>query len=71
MRLSTISAIIAITLPLAQCELKKPLDIQVTTKKECTQKTRDGSRIEVHYKGTLVDGSSFPSLRLWQRRNLF
>jgi FK506-binding protein 2 len=56
MRLSALSAIIAIALPLVHAELEKPLDIQVTNKVECERKAKAGDQIEVHYKGTLLDG---------------
>jgi FK506-binding protein 2 len=58
MRLSAISAIIAIALPFVHGEVQKPLDIQITHAVECERKSQAGDSIEVHYKGTLLDGSS-------------
>jgi FK506-binding protein 2 len=61
MRLSTISAIIAIALPFVHGEVEKPLDIQVTHAVECERKSKKGDSIEVHYKGTLLNGLSILS----------
>jgi hypothetical protein len=68
MRLSAITAIVAIALPLVHAEqkpivdaeLQKPLDIKVTHAVECERKSRKNDAIEVHYKGTLLDGSLTP-----------
>ena len=54
MRLSAMSAIIAIALPFVHGEVQKPLDIQVTHAVECERKSQAGDSIEVHYKGTLA-----------------
>jgi len=61
MRLSAISTIIAIALPFVRAGVQKPLDIEVTHAVECERKAKVGDSIEVHYKGTLLDGTKFDS----------
>jgi FK506-binding protein 2 len=40
---------------------EEPLKIDVTHKVECERKTKEGDFIDVHYKGTLTDGTKFDS----------
>jgi FK506-binding protein 2 len=58
MRFSAVSVFIAIALPFVRGEVQKPLHIEVTHKVECDRTSKAGDSIEVHYKGTLLDGSS-------------
>ncbi|KAF1814164.1 hypothetical protein P152DRAFT_456394 [Eremomyces bilateralis CBS 781.70] len=39
--------------------LDKPLDIKITNAGECTRKTVAGDKIQVHYRGSLEDGTEF------------
>jgi FK506-binding protein 2 len=55
MRLSFISALVALAIPVLAAD-PEPLEIEVTKKVECDRKTVKGDRIDVHYRGTLVDG---------------
>lgn len=55
-------------LPLAYA-LDKPLDIEVTHKVDCEQKTVAGDKVDVHYRGTLeADGTGASCPQLQQRR---
>jgi FK506-binding protein 2 len=53
--ISTIAASLLLA-PLAVTALDKPLNIEVTQPATCTRKTQAGDKIEVHYRGTLLDG---------------
>jgi len=59
MRLSTLFAILAVALPGLAKPVNEHLDIEVIKEKHCTRKSRAGDQIEVHYKGTLEDGTKF------------
>jgi FK506-binding protein 2 len=58
MRFSIVSALIALALPLVQAnDDRKPMEIEYTHKVGCDRKTVKGDRIDVHYSGTLTDGT--------------
>ncbi|KAK7518817.1 hypothetical protein IWX49DRAFT_497034 [Phyllosticta citricarpa] len=50
--------LIAAFLPLVFA-LDKPLNIEVTHEVECKRKTVVGDEVDVHYRGTLEDGTEF------------
>lgn len=55
--------LIAAFLPLVLA-LDKPLHIEVTHGVECKRKTVAGDNIDVHYRGTLEDGTGMDSHQL-------
>jgi FK506-binding protein 2 len=57
MLLSAMLAVVA--LAASSLALDKPLDIEVTEKVSCSRKTKEGDKINVHYRGTLEDGTEF------------
>ncbi|KAF1827233.1 FK506-binding protein 2 precursor [Dissoconium aciculare CBS 342.82] len=58
MRFSSVSATVALFL-VGVSALDKPLDIQVVASSKCERKTKVGDKIDMHYKGTLEDGTEF------------
>jgi FK506-binding protein 2 len=39
--------------------MQQHLKTEVITHKECTRKTKTGDKVDVHYRGTLEDGTEF------------